>query len=377
MEIPGLPILLREYNAVRRPELTGKFCHAPYISLNFHQSGAVNACCYNRNHVLGRYPENTIEEIWSSANLKMLRQALDRHDFSIGCQGCALVLEERGFLSIHARDYDHKMPPSGKLATDAPIHFEFEISNLCNLECVMCDGSFSSSIRKNREKLPPLELPYDREFVRQLRPYWKNARSASFLGGEPFLNQLYYAIWDDIAELNPRLEISIVTNTTVMNDRVRRVLSRLNPHVSMSIDSLKRETYQLIRKNAKYDAVMRNRDEFIRLGRASGRPPVVSFCPMTLNQAEIPDLVLWGLKNSIYVYFNNLWKPAELSLRSLDVGALSDLLAYYEKRMKRDLLPHVNPADPGSVATFRRFEELVTQVRSWRGRKETLQEMSS
>src|SRR4051794_16093821 len=122
MEIKNLPGLLKEYNAARRPEVTHKFCHAPYLSLNFHQSGNVNVCCYNRNHVLGRYPENTIEEMWVGAKLKELRRALEKPDLSLGCQGCGLVLQEKAFISMHARDYDHKMPKSGKLELDAPTH---------------------------------------------------------------------------------------------------------------------------------------------------------------------------------------------------------------------------------------------------------------
>ena len=46
-----------------------------------------------------------------------------------------------------------------------PMRLEFNIHNACNLQCVMCHGLASSSIRAHREGLPALANPYDETFV--------------------------------------------------------------------------------------------------------------------------------------------------------------------------------------------------------------------
>jgi MoaA/NifB/PqqE/SkfB family radical SAM enzyme len=78
-----------------------------------------------------------------------------------------------------------------------PKVMEFELSNECNLECVMCNGSFSSSIRKNREKLPPIISPYNDDFVNELDAFIPHLTDAKFLGGEPFMIEIYLKIGNE------------------------------------------------------------------------------------------------------------------------------------------------------------------------------------
>jgi MoaA/NifB/PqqE/SkfB family radical SAM enzyme len=79
-----------------------------------------------------------------------------------------------------------------------PRVMEFELSNECNLECVMCNGYFSSSIRKNREKLPASVSPYNDQFVDELDQFIPHLTDAKFLGGEPFMIDIYLKIWERI-----------------------------------------------------------------------------------------------------------------------------------------------------------------------------------
>ena len=64
---------------------------------------------------------------------------------------------------------------------------EFSISNVCNLECVMCNGNFSSAIRAHRDQLPPAKSVYSNAFDPVLRSILPHLFRAKFLGGEPFL----------------------------------------------------------------------------------------------------------------------------------------------------------------------------------------------
>jgi len=148
-----------------------------------------------------------------------------------------------------------------------PIRLEFELSNKCNLECAMCSGVFSSSIRANREGKPPLPQMYDSNFVEQLKPFIPHLKQAKFLGGEPFLIDIYYDIWELFIKSNPSCEIIITTNGTVFTNKVQRVLENLNCQIIVSLDSVTKDTYEGIRVNAVMERTLDHLDKFMSLNR--------------------------------------------------------------------------------------------------------------
>ena len=180
--------LLDSYNKSRSSTNKSLLCHAPFVSLNFEQNGNVTACCYNRTFVLGTYPQNNLEEIWTSKKTNQLREYIKVNDLTHGCELCLHQLESGNFSGMRAKGYDLYAQDKNDSSLELkPQVFEFELSNTCNLECTMCNGHFSSSIRKNREQLPPKENPYDADFVNQLEAFFLDLKVAKFLGGEPFL----------------------------------------------------------------------------------------------------------------------------------------------------------------------------------------------
>jgi molybdenum cofactor biosynthesis enzyme MoaA len=203
---------------------------------------------------------------------------------------------------------------------------EFEISNVCNLECTMCNGDFSSAIRKHREGLPQPPRPFDGRFVEQLEPYIPHLTEAKFLGGEPFLNHLYYRLWERIARVHPAIDVVIVTNGTILTDKVKRALEPLNAHINLSIDALDPANYERIRLNAKYDQVMENFAYFREFVERKGTTMTVSVCPMQENWRELPDFLRFCNERNVKLFFNTVWYPEEASLRYLPPARLQEIL---------------------------------------------------
>jgi len=360
--------LLQAYNQTRHTKLQEPLCFAPFVSLNFDQAGNVRACCYNVIHPLGKYPEQSIQEILTSSATLELREAIKRKDLSKGCYNCEQQLLSHNFYSVHARHFDvlkEKLPED---LGQKPLILEFEISNVCNLECVMCNGFFSSLIRKNREKLPPLPFVYDEKFVKELRPLWKNAMSARFLGGEPFLNSLYFKMWDDIADENPSLAVSITTNATILTPKVKTVLERLKPTLVISLDALTPATYEQIRVNADYQTVKKNIEYLLEYSRREGRGVDIAVCPMTVNWREIPLLFRWGQEQNLFVNLNTVLFPDHVSLRKLPKGELQNIIREYNRelgQLKNYSPPKVKDSFPVE-ANVKRFESLIAQLEAWR-----------
>jgi hypothetical protein len=90
----------------------------------------------------------------------------------------------------------------------------------------------------------------------------------------------------------------------------------------MSIDSVVPATYELIRKNARFDHVMANVEYLLDYTRRRRAVLTFAVCPMTHNWRELPALVDFCAERRIEVYFNTVTFPLESCLGSLSENDL-------------------------------------------------------
>lgn len=375
--------IINQFNASRKIKNPSTLCYAADISLNFEQTGHVTACCFNRSYVLGKWPEESIMDIWTGKKVKALRMALQNNSLALGCEQCRVMLHDGNFESALISQFDNYIPRVNGMVAETsgefymPTLFEFELSNTCNLECIMCGGKWSSAIRKNREKLPSLKSPYDDRFVGQVRECIPMLKRANFLGGEPFLISIYYDIWEDIVELNPSMEVAITSNGTTLNKRAKRIIEGLdNVKLTLSIDSLDKSTYEIIRRNADFDLVRENIDYLLQTGK------LVSFsvCPMIQNRMEIPSIIEFCEHHGIDIFFNVVNGPLGGRLKSIHKDPS-------EKQEDESLLPETSMRFLESstlqetIDHYRSFRfkkhyqnilnGLISQLESWKEQKES------
>lgn len=346
--------VVAEYNQTRTAIHDKLLCHAPFKSMYFGHHGRVHSCCYNRNHILGYYPHSTIHDIWFGEQANRLRNYISNNDLRLGCHGCKEQLIAGNFDAVKARQYDERKLNESKM----PSVMEFELSNTCNLECEMCTGEFSSLIRTKREKLPPLDNPYDSNFVDQLEAFIPYLEEVKFYGGEPFLIEIYYRIWDKIMTINPGARISVQTNGTTLNSRIKNLLDNTNFHISVSIDSLQKETYELIRKNAVLERTLENikwfRDYCSRKNTFFG----ISVCAMQQNWIELPHFVAYCNSLNVPVYFHTVVTPEKCSIR------------YFPSVQLKNILDHLSSVSlPYATAIEKKnklhYEGLIRQFEKW------------
>lgn len=366
------PHLSEEFNRFRGANDGTTVCPAPLINLHFSQLGVVTACCFNRTHVLGVYPKNSIREIWEGVAAAELREALARGDLSRGCEKCLQQIQARDFGGSHAVFYTRHArmladrqkalgiaPAVDASVTSLPMRLEFNIHNACNLQCIMCHGLASSSIRTRREGLAPMGNPYDDSFVDQLEPYLPYVVETDFMGGEPFLIPLYHRIWRLIGQVNPATRVCILTNATILDERIREMLESINCWIHVSIDSFRKDTYETIRRGASYDEVMANARYFQDLMAERGLPVIWRLCPMRLNWQELPDTLQYCTENGIVLFYNQLDSPIGLSLTTLPVDELARVVETLEAREPR--LPPV----PLAIENLANYRELVARLRGF------------
>lgn len=350
--------IIDEYNVTRSIHNKNLLCHAPFTNLYFNTEGDV-ALCWKTFHKAEKYDESkSILDIWNSENFKKIRSNIQDETLDYACHACKKHLTEGNYVNVLSKAYDIEYK-----SDDFPKIMEFELSNRCNLACTMCNGLLSSTIRKDREHLPPLVSPYGEKFVEDLRPFIPHLQEARFNGGEPFSIKLYYKIWDLIFELNPKLKIVIATNGTILNEKVKYYLERGNFHINLSIDGIQKETYEKIRIKGNFVELMQNFEYFLHYCKTKKRTLCIMINPMRENWQEMPEFVEFCNKNNIHLWFNTIEKPSELALWSLSPDELEII---YSK-----LSSHTFKNDkwiPSSIQKYniRTYENFVhTQIKTW------------
>jgi MoaA/NifB/PqqE/SkfB family radical SAM enzyme len=343
-----------QYNKVRYHGAKKLFCYNPFVHMFFSISGNVIACCRSYHNVLGKYPENSIKEIWLGRKYEKLREHMRYNDLNMGCEYCKVQIKSNRFHDLPSVNLD-------KYATEKPYIYpqtmELELSNKCNLQCVMCSGRVSSAIRKHREKLPPIETPYDDNFVEQLKEYIPHLKEIYFCGGEPFLIDIYYKIWEQVIKINPKTRLFAVSNGTVFNKQIENILQCTRFNVMISLDSLNKERYEYIRKGAEFETVMENIKNFHRiLGNIA-----ISHTPMQINWDDTPDIINFCNRIGARIHLSYVDNPANFALWAFSPDKLDEVYEYYDN-VEWETTKH-RYTQKYNIAVFNEWKEQVKYFR--------------
>lgn len=329
-------------------------CYAPYSNMFFDLFGKVHVCCISWK--CSEFIKNkNIKEIWEGDKFNTLRNRISNNDLSYACDICNSHLKNHNFQLALIKMFDE----FSETKSDYPKMMEFELANNCNLECVMCNNNFSSTIRANRDKLPPLPLSYNDSFVSQIEEFIPHLTKARFIGGEPFLIDIYYKIWDKIIEINPSIIISVSTNGTVLNERNKSVLEKLKFEIIFSIDSFVKETYEAIRINAKYNNVISNLKYFQDYCKKNNTNFNISVCPIRQNWREIPEIVKYCNNINAQMYFNTVVDPFDCALWPLSSNELNNIYNHL-------LNATITEANDIEKQNYKQYKDLINQIKVWK-----------
>lgn len=347
---------LKQYNKIRNFSQRKLVCYAPKTTMRFSLSGYVLACCYNRKYFLGKFPENNLHDIWFGKKIEKLQISIAGNDFSNGCHRCEEEIICGNYSLVGAKQYDYLSKYKAENAY--PVMLDFEISNTCNLECIMCNGENSSLIRKNVENLPPISNPYNDLFIEQIIEFIPHLKEARFVGGESFLMDINYKIWKKIVEINPKVEISVLTNGTILNEKIKEIINQGNFRISLSIDSFNKQTYESIRKNADLETVTNNLEYFKQHSIKNNYTFNINVCPIRQNWEEIPEIVEYCNLNNFNLIFHTVVFPPNTSLWNLSKEELGQIIKFYKKQ---------NIFNKGklSKANIATFNGLILQIENW------------
>jgi len=332
-------------------------CVAPFNNMYFTTEGRVAPCWLLVGHLDTWTTERSIKDIWFGEAFTKYRNNLTNGIFETDCRVCKQKIE--------ADTWPLAMAYDGFTVKEYPTLLELELSNQCNLECIMCEGRLSSGIRKNRDKLPPLPMIYDDSFVEQLKEFIPHLEELRFNGGEPFAQKIVYDICMVVAELNPRLRINIATNGTVYNKQVQKIMDKCNLHLNISIDSLEKENYDSIRINGDFDVLMENFQRFRDYCNSNNRGLSVMVNPMRNNWWEMPKFVEFATNNKVHLWYNTIHHPEHLGIWSLPSKDLSVIIQTLELEVER-LKPEPLTDNFTALGNWEKLDHFVNkQISNW------------
>ncbi len=309
-------------------------CQAPWTSLHLDPRGWVTACTVNKRDPIGHVHDGALIDLWRSERERRFRTLFDDGAVAPGCGLCRWQRESAGDAAMYARVYDHLAP---RADADWPVHLELTLSSDCNLACAMCNGAFSSTIRRRREGLAPMRSPYGDEFFEQLPALLAHLHTTKFLGGEPFLAKENLRVWELMADQPERPACHVTTNGTVYTARVADVLAEVPMSIAVSMDGVTAPTVERIRSGADLGTILTNLDRFQDHVERHGTDLSLTFCLMVENWSELPDFLVFAEQRDLSVYVNTVVSPIRFSLYHLSAPQLAevvDALAGSDQRME-------------------------------------------
>jgi|TARA_B100000902_G_scaffold218294_1_gene207449 radical SAM protein with 4Fe4S-binding SPASM domain len=268
-----------------------KICVYPWSHVNINPQGDVWPCCHQRKvpTVLGNVKTQSMEEIFNGEEIRKLRlDMLNGVLPSPTCDKC-VQYEEMGFSSprLHANDQSwatevwksiNSTKPDGTVDDYKIKYWDLRWSNICNMNCVMCDPEWSSLWTQDIKKRLS---DYDEETIQKdiMLKTWKNrveevsgkirtvphkdfidqhideVEHIYFAGGEPLIMDEHWYILKRLVE-NKRFDVKIKYNTNML---------KIDYKGESAIDYWKHWSYQNMSIEASIDETG-PRAEWIRSG---------------------------------------------------------------------------------------------------------------
>lgn len=299
----------------------------PFVHANIRTDGNIHLCCASLEKSNHNIKNSSISEWWSG--LDQIRQDMLEGVPNSACQIC--YEKERNGLSserlsnnkkfkIVSEKYAKKIVDLYYKDLESPIDYELQITNICNLKCIMCSEPESSSLLTENKILKisnfdSKEYLWDQKEIDKVLQLFQNqnTRSITLRGGEPFLiPQIKQAITESI-KLNcaKNIDLEIVTNCTVFDDSWIEILNKFKSVTLIcSIDAVG-DRYEYIRYGAKWSEVDKN----IQLMKQIKNVKLsINSVVQNLNLMGINELINWAQTNDLYIVLTKLQYPECLSI---------------------------------------------------------------
>lgn len=281
-------------------DLRDKFCANPFTHLSTSYAGEAYACCcpawlpYSLGNV---FDAGTAEEVWNSESAVEIRRSIHDGDFRYCSRTlCSYIAAKKLPSKSEITDpvlrgyIDHRTV----VLPDSPSMVQMNHDQSCNLACPSCrTGIITATPDEQRVYLDAAD--------RVLLPLLRRVDGMAYIsgGGEAFASAHYKKV---LASLNrseyPNLYVYLITNAQLLSAKRWAEFPHLPEMVGMmsvSIDAACAETYERLRRPAKWSVLMANLQLLAEM-RAAGKIAAlqINFVVQAENFRELPEFYALG-----------------------------------------------------------------------------------
>jgi MoaA/NifB/PqqE/SkfB family radical SAM enzyme len=250
------------------------FCIKPWVHACIRTNGNITLCCQSSEIPQHNLKTSSIDEWWTSNFLSEIRTKILNGEEVSSCVAC-YEIEKNGSVSLRQKSnqeykifeqYAKKTLDYYKYPHEQPIELELQLTNLCNLKCLMCKEEDSSSFAVENKKLKisvidQNDYKVDEVEIKQIKEWIKTSpKLINVRGGEPFIvpeikELLKWAIDHKLLE---NTEVHITTNGTSLDNEWETIVRSLPKlRIMVSIDA-KGKLNDYIRYGSNWDIIVTN-----------------------------------------------------------------------------------------------------------------------
>jgi MoaA/NifB/PqqE/SkfB family radical SAM enzyme len=236
-------------------------CPVPWSGMYLDPAGNVRNCSVSQKTLGNINDKDSIIDILNSQKNVEIKKDLLNKVKNPSCNYC-WVTESMNTSVLSTSNRSHFKKTIGKIIPltvfDSANNFDLKQvdlrwRNTCNLACVYCDSSLSSTWAKELN----VEVSTNEAEIERTKQYiFEKIASLRYIylcGGEPLLMKENADLIKLVQEKNPDIYIRVNTNLTNINSPIYKLLLNCkNVHWIISVDSIK-ENFEYIRYGAKWD----------------------------------------------------------------------------------------------------------------------------
>jgi molybdenum cofactor biosynthesis enzyme MoaA len=306
------------------------FCIRPWTSACVRTNGDITLCCHSAEQSEHNLKTSTINNWWTSEFVANIRSKMLANEIPNECAVCA-TLESQGSQSLRQQtnsdykifeQYADKMLDYYNYPTPQPVEIELQLTNLCNLKCLMCAETESSSIYTENKILKihqtkNTDYNVTQEEITQIEEWIKTQpRLINLRGGEPLVVPEIKRLlkWAIDSKLLNNTQVHITTNATKLDSEWLDILTAIpNLRVMVSIDAVgKLNDY--IRFGSNWTSIEAN---VKAISKISNITLVIHASVQNLNILEIDRLIEWCHQNNYYLDYQLVTYPKMFSVTNL------------------------------------------------------------
>jgi len=294
-------------------------CLVPFTQFYANTGGECYSCCYDWT-ILGNagwLKNNTIMDLWNGKKMQFIRKAILENKLEKVCnfKYCP-VAKKNEIIKVdwpwgddHFKAIIEQIHQGKTILETAPYIIGTASSGKCNLRCTMCVSH--EDILKPDEKFD--ELFYTK-YLPEILPKLSRLQLAG--NGEVLFNKNSRRFLQNLdASKYPSLKIKLITNANLFTPKIWETIKHNNfEEIIVSIDAARKDTYEKIRINGKWEVLLDNLI-FISELRQQGRfnNYTISYVVLRSNYEEIKEFVQLGIDLSVdRILFQKVYGTASI-----------------------------------------------------------------